>query len=351
MDATRKPEELPLKELEALLFQRRRRLAERQVRRFAIAENVLHRRAVDVPPDPSLPPPRSPESWRGEAGGDRYFRPLVLMPLGNGAGWAPPALASAPAVSPTATARHLLVGVEASQEMPSPARRQRRGMLLLAVEVAALIAFLVILANSYFQLQALNRQASAMQRQALAQQGELVGQDAALLLPTAVQLLPGGRPTPGAAAAPAGLRGLIKVPVSLAVPPTPGPNAPRRLVIPKLGVDAPVVPGDSWEDLKKGIGHRPGTANPGERGNMVVSAHNDIYGEIFRDLLKLEPGDEVRVYTDEGAYRYIVNSVEIVLPTKVEVMDPTDYPVLTMITCYPYLLDTHRVVVAADLAE
>ena len=84
---------------------------------------------------------------------------------------------------------------------------------------------------------------------------------------------------------------------------------------------------------------------------MVVSAHNDAYGEIFRDLDKLEPGDEVLVYTEEGAYRYIVNRVEIVSPDRVEFMDPTDHPVLTMITCYPYLLDTHRVVVIADLAE
>ncbi len=76
-----------------------------------------------------------------------------------------------------------------------------------------------------------------------------------------------------------------------------------------------------------------------------------FYGEIFRDLPKLEPGDEVRIYTDDATFRYIVNTVEIVEPTRVEVMDPTDYPILTMITCYPYLLDTHRVVVVADLAE
>jgi sortase A len=122
-------------------------------------------------------------------------------------------------------------------------------------------------------------------------------------------------------------------------------------MIPAIEVDAPVVEGDTWEDLKKGVGHRIGTALPGETGNMVVSAHNDTYGEIFRDLLDLGAGDEVLVYTDEGAYRYIVNRVDIVLPTQVEVMAPTDYAALTMITCYPYLLDTHRIVVVADLAE
>jgi len=63
------------------------------------------------------------------------------------------------------------------------------------------------------------------------------------------------------------------------------------------------------------------------------------------------PGDEVTVYTDLGTYRYAVVRVDIVLPTQVEVMDPTDHAVLTMISCYPYLLDTHRVVAVAELIQ
>jgi sortase A len=82
----------------------------------------------------------------------------------------------------------------------------------------------------------------------------------------------------------------------------------------------------------------------------VLSAHNDAYGEIFRDLHKLRSGDEVLVHFDGRVFRYIVRKMEIVLPTQVEVMDPTDYPVLTLITCYPYLIDTHRIVVVCDLA-
>jgi sortase A len=133
--------------------------------------------------------------------------------------------------------------------------------------------------------------------------------------------------------------------------PASGSVFPCRLVISKIGVDAPVVEGDTDEDLKKGIGHRIGTANPGEQGNMVVSAHNDIHGEIFRHLVKLEAGDEVLIHTNQGAFRYIVSKLEIVLPTNVEVMNPTDHPALTMITCYPYLVDTHRIVVLAELAK
>ena len=100
-----------------------------------------------------------------------------------------------------------------------------------------------------------------------------------------------------------------------------------------------------------GVGQHLGSADPGQPGNMVLSAHNDIYGQIFRDLDKLAAGDEVLVHTDAGAYRYVVHTVKIVEPTRVDVMEPTEHAALTMITCYPYLLDTHRVVVVADLAE
>jgi len=108
-----------------------------------------------------------------------------------------------------------------------------------------------------------------------------------------------------------------------------------------------VVQGDSWDDLKRGVGHRVESANPGERGNVVLSAHNDIYGEIFRDLHKLKAGDTLVIATGNATFDYVVERVETVLPTRVEWMAPTDEPVVTLITCYPYLLDTHRVVVRA----
>jgi sortase A len=135
--------------------------------------------------------------------------------------------------------------------------------------------------------------------------------------------------------------------------PTPMPEAlrtqtRRRLVIPSIGVDGPIVAGDSWEDLKLGIGHHPGSANAGENGNVVLSAHDDVYGELFRYLYQVEPGAAVDIYGDEVVYHYQIRSVEIVAPTKIEVMAATTEPILTLITCYPYMLDTHRVVAVAD---
>jgi len=96
-------------------------------------------------------------------------------------------------------------------------------------------------------------------------------------------------------------------------------------------------------------GHHAGSANPGESDNCIISAHNDIFGEIFRDLPDLDLDDEVIVHTASRMYRYIVTQKRIIEPTDVSVMYPTSSPVLTLISCYPYGIDTHRIVVVAEL--
>ena len=84
---------------------------------------------------------------------------------------------------------------------------------------------------------------------------------------------------------------------------------------------------------------------------MVLSAHNDIYGEIFRHLDQLGSGDEIVVSTGRQSYTYLVNEIKVVEPTAVEVMAPTEHSSLTLISCYPYLVDNKRIVVSADLIE
>ena len=244
-------------------------------------------------------------------------------------------------------------GLPRSQSPPrverSAGERNPRGLLIFAVEALAFVGLIVVLAISYRRLQVLNEQVREAQEHAT-MQGSISEPVLIILTPTPLRVLPGGRQarTQGASLG-EGELDLLALPVSHL--PTPGPQSPRRIVIPRIDVDAPVVDGDGWEDLKKGVGHHPGSAVAGEPDNMILSAHNDIYGEIFRDLSKLEPGDEVLIYTDSGAYRYIANRVEIVEPTRIEFIEPTDYPVLTLVTCHPYLLDTHRVIVVADLAQ
>ncbi|GAB4505980.1 MAG: hypothetical protein Kow00123_01180 [Anaerolineales bacterium] len=246
--------------------------------------------------------------------------------------------------------------VQPAQPQPQePAKPEARGprrldmkrireQLLLAVEILALVGLLVILAGTFLNLQELNRDVV-----------EASGSNRPTPTATAlieVRVLPGGHepPVPGREPVPAQYQHLVSPEVAVPIP-TPGPEQPTRIVIPAINVDARVVEGDGWEQLKKGAGHHIGSANPGERGNCVISAHNDIYGEIFRDLHKLELEDEIIVYAGSQPYRYKVVAKRIIEPTQVEVMDPTPDPILTLITCYPYRIDTHRIVVIAALVQ
>ncbi len=227
---------------------------------------------------------------------------------------------------------------------PHPSWSAWRDRLLLAVEIAAVVGAVVLLLFSWQTMRRLQPEAAAVQ--ATPSPTPLIQ---AVVLPGGHRppTAPGG-PAPNPDEIPEHLRALVAS-LPTPAPITPSPRSPTRIVIPAIGVDAPIIQGTDWEALKKGVGHHPGTPNPGERGNMVLAAHNDIYGEIFRDLEKLRPGNEIWVYAGSQAYRYIVVQKQIVLPTQVEVMAPTHDPVVTLITCYPYLVDTHRLVVVGEL--
>jgi sortase A len=139
-------------------------------------------------------------------------------------------------------------------------------------------------------------------------------------------------------------------PLPMMVPtPTPADAHAFRIVIQAIGVDAPVVHGVGAEALKQGVGHYEEAANPGETGNLVLAGHDDVYGEVFRDLPKLKAGDEVTVYSDRGEYRYVVRGSRIVRPNDVSVLAPTSWAAFTLISCYPYRVDNLRIVVFGDL--
>jgi sortase A len=231
--------------------------------------------------------------------------------------------------------------------------------MLLGLEVAAVVGLIVVLLVSYFNLRELNDEVSVAQHNAIA--APAANSTPTTTPPIALAQLPGGHtpPTsPGGAKpdVPLHLQQWVQpaaasaASVSIEMEPQRG-TPPTRIVIPKINVDAPIVDNITWEDLKKGVGHLPGSAYPGERGNLYLAAHNDIYGEIFRYLDKLEPGDEYFIYGGEQKFRYVVKEKRIIEPTDVEVMLPTTEPVATLQTCYPYLIDTHRLVVISELAE
>lgn len=231
-------------------------------------------------------------------------------------------------------------------EAPPPRPRTWVDRVLLAVEVLAVIAFVAVVLVVVGSVKAINADVGLSLRQPTPTSTPLV---MAVVLPSGHTPPTGpGGVRPNEAEIPEHLRPLVQAMAALPLP-TPAPVQAVRIQIPAIGVDAPVVQGDGWEQLKKGVGQHVGSANPGERGNVVLSAHNDIYGEIFRDLDKLRPGDQIILYTQQKAYTYVVTESHVVEPTDTKWLAPTDEPVVTLISCYPYLVDNQRIVVRARL--
>lgn len=244
--------------------------------------------------------------------------------------------------------------------VPPSKGKKIRDLILLTVEIGALFGLVAILVVSYLNLRALNNEVAQAQNENRLNQvisERLLPQpDVQEPQPSfAFDRLPGGHTSPTSPNGaipdiPAHLQNWVQPPPAVPLPTQESAQA-TRLVIPKINVDAPIIEGVTWEDLKKGVGHLPGSAQPGERGNLYLAAHNDIFGEIFRYLEKLEPDDEYYIYAGEAKYTYVVREKRIIEPTEVSVMLPTTEPVATLQTCYPYLIDTHRLVVISDLID
>jgi sortase A len=231
---------------------------------------------------------------------------------------------------------------------PRSKRRTWVDRILFIVEAAAVLGLVFVVFNGLNIMRDLNQEVAAVLEQPT-------------LTPTPLikaVVLPSGHTPPNTeggvrfndAEIPAHLAPLVQSLADIPVP-TPGPQQAVRLQIPAIGVDHPVVQGDGWEQLKKGVGQHIGSPNPGQQGNLVLSAHNDVFGEIFRDLDKLKPGDEIIVFTSQRTFTYSVQQSQIVEPTQVEVMAPSQEPVVTLISCYPYLVDDKRYVITAYLQD
>jgi sortase A len=236
---------------------------------------------------------------------------------------------------------------------PEEERRQRRKRLwdraLLAVEVLAVGGLMYVFFNGANLIQRLNAEVSAALAQPTISPTPLI---TAVVLPSGhtPPTDPGGA-RPNEAEIPEHLRPLQQSLANVPIP-TPGPEQAIRIQIPAINIDAPVVQGDGWEQLKQGVGQHIGSSNPGQPGNLVLSAHNDVFGELFRHLDKLQVGDEIIVYTNARAYTYVIDiETQVVEPTRVEVLAPTPTSTITLISCYPYLVNNMRIVVKASLAD
>lgn len=109
-----------------------------------------------------------------------------------------------------------------------------------------------------------------------------------------------------------------------------------RLEIPAIGLDQTLFEGVSLTAINRGPSHWPGTAMPGQLGNVVVAGHRTTYTRPFWDLQALQPGDEL-IFTmaDGSRHVYALDRIEIVAPTDVHIVDQTRAHTATLFACHP----------------
>jgi sortase A len=145
----------------------------------------------------------------------------------------------------------------------------------------------------------------------------------------------------------------------------PADSIPTRIVIPAIKLDAPVetvgwhiVDGVSQWDVPNtfATGWLKTSAVLGQPGNTAVTGHHNVGGEVFRDLVKLKPGDQIMVYAQNQLFSYEVQSRRIlpesgqseeVRRANARWIQPTTDERITLITCWPYTSNTHRLVIVA----
>ena len=123
--------------------------------------------------------------------------------------------------------------------------------------------------------------------------------------------------------------------------------------IDKIKLKAPVVEGVKAENLKAGIGHIPGTAALGQPGNCVLAGHrNHTFGIFFNRLDEMEEGDEIIIITKKEELKYKVYKKHVVTPDDVSVLKGSkDDNIITLVTCTPIYVATHRLILNARLEE
>ncbi|HEU5317876.1 MAG TPA: sortase [Chloroflexota bacterium] len=180
--------------------------------------------------------------------------------------------------------------------------------------------------------------------------------------PVAEPITPPALPTAAPPAAPAAPASAPTADPTVAPTKTELPPS-SRIVIPRIRLDTSVVsvgvlPNGEMETASYAVGRLDLGVDAGDAGNVVLAGHNDVLGEVFRRLPELVPGDEFELFRGSTAFRYRVEGKTIVREQgatetqrreNARWMEPTDEPVATLISCYPYRVDTHRIIVRARL--
>jgi len=136
-----------------------------------------------------------------------------------------------------------------------------------------------------------------------------------------------------------------------------GPRAastlPRRLIIPALGLDVPIkevfIVHDQWQVAEYAAGYLNGSGLPGVPGNLALDGHAGLYGAVFANLGALSSGDDIYVDAAGLRYHYRLRTSSAVWPNQADVLDSTETPTMTLITCTNW--DTQRLVATADFVD
>jgi sortase A len=124
-----------------------------------------------------------------------------------------------------------------------------------------------------------------------------------------------------------------------------------RLEAPTVRMSTSVLEGSDDATLSRGAGHIEDTPLPGQIGNIGIAGHRDT---VFRPLRHIKVGDPLTLTTASRAYQYRISKTLIVGPDDVYVLDSTQQPTLTLVTCYPFEYIGHapkRFIVQATLTE
>jgi len=106
-----------------------------------------------------------------------------------------------------------------------------------------------------------------------------------------------------------------------------------EIQVSRLELNAIVVQGDSPANLRRAVGHISTSALPGEHGNVVLAGHRDTF---FRPLHDIRLGDEIKFTTPARSFEYLVESIEVVAPNDIQVLEPSTGQELTFVTCFPF---------------
>ena len=144
---------------------------------------------------------------------------------------------------------------------------------------------------------------------------------------------------------------------------------PGRIVIPRIELIAPIVEAGlkkTWMEAKQyeqwlapdefAVGWHFTSAKLGEGGNTVLNGHHNSHGKVFVDLVELEAGDSISIYGEGNEFKYVVVN-KMILPERKVSADvrlenarwimPSMDERLTLVTCWPYESNTHRLVIVA----